>query len=292
MDDSEILVSNKLMQSVTLKRWAIVALAKSGKSNLEERNTALAAKLRPYANKHNITVLVFGEFPFSKSEVNSWRRAFASIAEVKTISTYSRGYNLKERFGYKYMCKFFSLDMYEYLEGYDYYMRCDTDCVVNTLNYDILEWTETNKVGYGFAMRKIEAHGPTKQLLPVWTQKYIRNCAIQPTGLMDEPLSTCFNFYNNWHIGSVSFFLRPDVQHFLRTVNDSGHILNDRWGDSTIQAYAVRLFMLPQSIRQVPNFEYYHGSHQRVVSTVGDGRKTNVPQKLKNWKYYDLADVA
>jgi hypothetical protein len=28
-------------------------------------------------------------------------------------------------------------------------------------------------------------------------------------------MRVCFNFYNNFHIGRVDFFVRPDVQHFL-----------------------------------------------------------------------------
>lgn len=184
------------------------------------------------------------------------------------------------------MCKFFALDIYEYLREFDYYMRCDTDCYLRSMEYDIMRWAEESNLGYGFAVRKLEAHGPTKQTIPVWVDKYITKCSLQPTAVMDRPLSTCFNFYNNWHIGKVSFFLRPDVRHFLTAVNSSGHILADRWGDSTIQAYAVRLFMHPAQIIQVPNFTYVHGSHgNKVVSTWNDGADTNVPQKLPNWTY-------
>lgn len=63
-------------------------------------------------------------------------------------------------------------------------------------------------------------------------------------------------------------------------------ILQHRWGDSTIQAYAVRIFMDPRDIVQVPNFTYIHGSHgDRIVSTFGDGSQTNVPQRLPNWVF-------
>jgi hypothetical protein len=181
------------------------------------------------------------------------------------------------------MCKFFSLDIYDYLNEYDYYMRVDSDNTIRTVDYDILQWAESVNVGYGFAMRKIEAHGPTKEKLPKWVDKYIETCHITPSAVMDEPLSTCFNFYNNWHLGRVGFFNRPDVRHFLMAVNASGYIQSDRWGDSTIQAYAVRLFMDPRQIVQVPNFAYVHGSHDKLVSTFGDGSDTNVPQRLKNW---------
>ena len=113
-----------------------------------------------------------------------------------------------ERFGNKYMCKFFAYDVYEYLKDeYDYYLRCDTDCYIKTLNYDIFQWTKDNNVEYGFAMRKLEAHKPTRDTLPIWTQKYITKSSIIPTALMDKELNICFNFHNSFHIGKVSFFL-------------------------------------------------------------------------------------
>ncbi len=269
------------------KRWAIVALARPNRADVDQRNSLLVEKLAPYSRNHNITIIFFSEKTFTPSVISAWKKRFQGTAQVRVIDTSSRGFNLPERYGYKYMCKFFSLDIYDYLKNdYDYYMRCDTDCYLNTVNYDILQWAEQANVGYGFSMRKLEAHKPTAQTLPEFTTKYIEKCQFSPTSIMDAPLSACFNFYNNWHIGKVSFFNRPDVRHYLEAVNSSGYILSHRWGDSTIQAYAVRLFMDPAQIIQVPNFTYVHGSHgNKMVSTFGDGSTTNVPQRLPNWKY-------
>jgi hypothetical protein len=216
-----------------------------------------------------------------------WTHLFSGVASVRYVNTYANGFDDAERFGYKYMCKFFALDMYEYLkDDYDYYMRCDTDCNLNKMDYDLLQWTEDHRVEYGFAMRKLEAHKPTRDTLPAWSQQYMSNCQMKPTAVMDQPFSTCFNFYNNWHIGKVSFFTRPDVRHYLMAVNASGFIRSHRWGDSTIQAYAVRMFMQPEHIQQVPDFVYTHASHgNTIVSTLGDGSATTVPQRLPNWKY-------
>ena len=60
------------------------------------------------------------------------------------------------------MCKFFMLDMYDYLKEYDYYMRVDTDCHITKLEYDVFKWIEDNKVQYAWGTRKLEPHGPTK----------------------------------------------------------------------------------------------------------------------------------
>lgn len=270
-------------------RWAIITLARPGRTDAEMkmRNENLIMKLKPYSHSHNITVIFFSELIFDDRVVADLEDDFKDVGSVRFIDTSANRYQGPESFGYKYMCKFFAVDVYEYLKNdYDYYMRCDTDCYLQELNYDILQWTVDNKVGYAFAMRKIEAHRETRVNLPFWTEKYMGKCDIRPTAVMDVPLSTCFNFYNNFHIGNVAFFTRPDVQHFLRAVNASGHILSSRWGDSTIQAYAVRLFMNPAAIVQIPEFSYIHGSHSnRLVSTFGDGHLTSVPQRLPNWKH-------
>ena len=267
------------------KKWAIVALIKPSRAKVNRRNELIAEMLKKFGTNRNVTIIFFSEEKFEESKVKSWQKQFAGFP-VRTVDTSSRGFNPPhQRYGYKYMCKFFTLDMYEYLEPYDYYMRVDTDCHIVKLDYNVFDWAEKNEVQYGWGTRKLEPHGPTKSTLPVWTQKYIENCGLYPSAPMDQDLSTCFNFYNNFHIGDINFFRRADVKHFLTSVNASGFIQSHRWGDSTIQAYAVRLFMNPSAIRYLPDFEYIHGSHgNRLVSTFGKGEKSDVPQRLPLWK--------
>lgn len=280
--------TDALHDPTTKKRWAIVALAKPGKPEIQKRNRMILEKVKPYADKHNITVIIFGEKLFPTKTIRAWKQQFSGVAEVEYINTASKAFtNVKYGFGYHYMCKFFMIDIYDYLrDKYDYYLRCDTDCYLSSVGYDIMKWAEDNYVGYGFGARKLEAHKPTRDTLTPFSEKYISDCGITPTAPMDQPFSKCFNFYNNFHIGRVSFFTRPDVRHFLEAVNASGSVQAHRWGDSTVQAYAVRIFMNPKQIMQVPSFKYIHGSHSNaVVSTFGDGRETTVAQKLPMWKY-------
>jgi hypothetical protein len=267
-------------------KWAIVALVRAGRktADTQKRNAMVADFIRPYAEKHSFTMIYFSEEKIPKAFDEGVTNRFKGIADVRFIDTADKGFSLREKYGYKYMCKFFGIDIYNYLREFDFYMRCDTDCFLKKPEYDIFQWAETNHVSYGFALRKLEAHGPTKHLMPKWVSNYMSNCSLQATSPMEYPMSTCFNFYNNWHIGRVLFFLQPDVQHFLHAVNASGHIISDRWGDSTIQAYAVRMFMQESQIRQVPNFVYTHGSHNLLVTTKNKGAATNIKQKLPYWK--------
>ncbi len=52
-------------------------------------------------------------------------------------------------------------------------------------------------------------------------------------------------------------------------MNSSLFIFRHRWGDSTLQATAVRLFMSPSAVQQLPNITYRHMSHSsKLVSSV------------------------
>eukprot|EP01035_Chromulina_nebulosa_P026535 gene26535-34746_t len=101
------------------KKWAIVCLARPGKmSDIIKRNKHIKDTISPYARSHDITLLFFSEKVFPSSALESWRTTFLNIASVQFINTKDRGYvSAPEKFGYKYMCKFFALDMYDYLQA-------------------------------------------------------------------------------------------------------------------------------------------------------------------------------
>lgn len=268
------------------KSWAIVALTrKLGAEDTRVRNEAIAWRIKPYAHKHNLTVVFFSEVELPADSFQSWNRIFKGIADVKYINTaekkLSKGEGGNDKgFGYKYMCKFFGIDMYEYLKDFDYYFRLDSDCYITRLKYDVFQWAEDHALGYGYAARKLEAHKETRETLPKFTQTYADGCSMAPA-VTAEPLTTCFNFYNNFHMGRVSFWRRPDVKHYLNAILASSGIAAHRWGDSTIQAYAVRMFMDPDQVLFVPDFAYVHGSHQNMqIDTAQNGRNTRLPQKL------------
>lgn len=167
----------------TKARWAIIALVQTRPDkllDLRRRNTKLMNKIKPYANLHNITFIFFSESIFPSQFLIDWENYYKGIANVRIINTAKNGFNSRKRFGYEYMCKFFGVDVYQYLkDDYEYYMRCDTDCFIKEMEYDVFQWTKDQNVGYGFSMRKIEAHQPTRETISVWTEKYSIKCNLQ-----------------------------------------------------------------------------------------------------------------
>ena len=66
---------------------------------------------------------MFSEYSFRENDIEEWKTTFKGIASVRTVDTSGDGFNLPEKYGYKYMCKFFMLDVYSYLKNdYDFYV--------------------------------------------------------------------------------------------------------------------------------------------------------------------------
>jgi hypothetical protein len=254
------------------------------------RNTALADAIRPFTTKKRLLSFQFySEDYFSDEIVTSWKDTFAGLGTAQLVNVRSRGYDVgtsgAKKFGYKWMCKFFTVDLYDYLRDFDYYLRVDSDNVLSPVPYDIFEWAERKKLEYAYVIRKLEPHQKTAESLPLFVENYVSKCHVHRQ-IREPPLKRdfIFNFYNNFHIGKVSFFNRPDVRHFLVAANAS-YLYAHRWGDSTIQAYAVRIFMSPQLVQQLPNVSYHHLSHGSALVTSDPEKKTQIPQVFPsgNW---------
>jgi len=278
--------NNNSRSIVDPTRWAIVALTRPTDINLNTRNANLKNYLRRYHSSHNISLLFFSEFKVKQRTKDLWLKIFKGIATIRIINTYDDGFDSDDRYGYKYVCRFFSVSIFKYLQAdYDYYLRLDGDVYIKRLDYDIFTWTKINDADYVFGTRKIESHGLTRQTLPPWIMNYTRQNNVTPSCDMNESLAFCFNFYNNFHIGKVAFFTSPQVTHFLNAVVDTTAIERLRWGDSTIHAYAVRLFSQPSKLFQVENFTYIHGSHGLVIVSNGHDIESTVPNQLPPWKF-------
>jgi hypothetical protein len=256
--------------------WAIVALVFRFENLTNKRNQLIAKYVKSvYSSNRNITIIMFSERKFTAEQIEEWKSDFnGTNTAFQFVDTTRHGFQgTREPFGYRYMCKFFMLDIYEHLQSYDYYMRCDTDCLLLKIDYDVVGWFESKDMQYGWLGSGVESHVPTAETMPPFVKNYTIQCGIEPTALGDRPLESPDHYYNNFHLGRTSFFLQLDVQHFLRAVLDSGYIVSHRWGDAVVQAYAVRIFGDPNRCSKVPaNMEYVHGSHKLKVVN-GEGQK-------------------
>tara|TARA_B100001057_G_C22863703_1_gene955623 strand:- start:3447 stop:4970 length:1524 start_codon:yes stop_codon:yes gene_type:complete len=158
--------------------------------------------------------------------------------------------------GYKGMCLFYSSEFVHYLSEYDYAIRLDGDSVVASELY-IDEFIESNKI-YGYVRDKQDSHRETCETLPVAIKSYVNDNNIKIN--CKESDINCWNFYNNFNISRLSFWNTQNFKNFMQFIHDQDGIEKHRWGDSTIQANAVKMFCKPNEIFKF-DFAYEHRSH-------------------------------
>lgn len=251
------------------KKNAIVCLVR-GKKNLSdydeliERNLSLQRNFSGFSDCDN---LIFHEGNITSEQQSyvkdaSPNSAFVTLPDKcfsKKHADRFLPYENTWRLGYKHMCRFFSVEIYPLLEEYQYYWRLDDDCFLHgELNFDPFEKLADSDCLYGYVREKIEGHKLTRETLPEFSRKYLE--AVHPEKVNDVDVSA-LNYYNNFHVSSVAFWSRPEVVNFLGSVDESGGIYKYRWGDSTIQAIAVRMFSEPEQRMKFEEVRYEHRSH-------------------------------
>ena len=74
-----------------------------------------------------------------------------------------------------------------------------------------------------------------------------------------------FNFYNNNGAGRIDFWMRDDVRAFLDSINRAQGIEKFRWGDSTIQALAMKFFAFEEDFLFMPDEMLLQEHHKHKV---------------------------
>ena len=175
-----------------------------------------------------------------------------STPEIRKLPRFKQGFNI----GYKGMCLFYSSEFIHYLDGYDYGIRLDADSIIGS-TFEIDNFIESGKL-YGYIRDKKDSHRETCETLPTEIKKYINahNIPIK----CDESSIDCWNFYNNFNMSKLSLWRSPQYVHFMNYINANGGIQRHRWGDSTIQANAVKMFVEQSNIVKF-DCAYEHRSH-------------------------------
>lgn len=240
----------------------------SGYKSLIRRNELLHSN---FNMKFNNDVIIFHEGNIKQEHQT---RIKELTPNIKFVDVSEKAFCLltgincqKEVLGYNHMCRFYAMQIYDYLDGYDYYMRLDDDSyIMSEIRYDIFKFMQENDIVYGYRFSKFDGHAETARTLPKTVLRYIK------TNKIDIKCDTANinhqNFYNNFHVSKVNFWKREDVKAFLKYIDEQGGIYRYRWGDSTIQALAVKMFTEPKQIYKFDDFDYYHASHNETIKAV------------------------
>lgn len=180
------------------------------------------------------------------------RREFFEVSSLLTDPEQMR------EVGYKNMCRFYGVKVYQLLDDYDYYMRLDDDSFVRSkLPFDMFAHLAEKKGDYIYRVHAdFEPHQPTSLTLPVFVKQYLASRGIDYSGIAINTE----NGFNSFHVTSLAFWRRPEVREFLRAVDDSRGFYWYRWGDSPLQYLCLKLFSDPSKRILVDNFDYENQS--------------------------------
>jgi hypothetical protein len=167
--------------------------------------------------------------------------------------------------GYRRMMHWYAIDVWIFFAKlntetacqYRYLFRLDEDSMIHSpIRYDIFDFMQSHQYVYGFRMCAYELE-VTRRMWTLWMQRHREFVPQRKIKL--EKLETC-GFYNNFFVADLTFFLDPDVQSFLRFIDQEGVIYRRRLGDLMIHSMAVYAFAKRESIHRFLDFTYEHAT--------------------------------
>lgn len=164
--------------------------------------------------------------------------------------------------GYRVMCAFNSVHIWNYCGEFDYIFRIDEDTLIGELNYDIFEYMESNNLDYMAGRFCEETHALTNTTIPSFAESILSG----KWHSEDYDQTELWVPYTNLYIAKTQLFLRNEVQSFLHKLIENPDFYYNRWGDHVVSGIVLKAFSSKEKVQTIPNFTYFHGSHRCVTS--------------------------
>ena len=152
--------------------------------------------------------------------------------------------------GYALMCKFNTIDVWNYLKPYKTALRVDDDCILDGKNWKDVFNTVSDDIPYKSPRWVNETHATTNKTLPEWLGD---DSQYYNTGMP----------YTNVFISRVGVWFRSDVQEWLKKLDESGNILRYRWGDAPLHDVVLKKFKIGHE--PLRGFKYFHDGGEQYT---------------------------
>jgi hypothetical protein len=188
--------------------------------------------------------------------INVTNNAFKKEKESIPLDESTLEFNI----GYRHMCSFWFVDFWNFLSDYEYLIRIDEDCYVNSNiddvftnlnNYFIITGkydTDRDYVTVGLnqlTLNFINKNSESGYIFKKNTEKY-------PSG---GPYTNFFGLSLNILKKNNMFFK------YIQEVDSSNQIYEKRWGDLPLWGEAIDYILGTECFFIDATFKYYHGSH-------------------------------
>lgn len=227
--------------------------------------------------------ILFQEIEFALPEYSEEIRKRIPEFYPHATHTSHRGFSM----GYRHMCDFFSGSLYEQpiLQGYEYYLRLDTDSfILSRIPFDIFAWMKSHDCEYSFIEPALQQDHPSV-IEGLWneTRGWLQANSIN-TQVSPETLPEGMMFYTNFEMGKVSSFSKGSAYYtFYSFIRATGNIFIKRWGDAPIKYLGVNLFIKPEAIQPVYGFIYQHGGVYDLFGYKKTFPWCVLPHRLSRW---------
>ena len=234
--------------------------------------------------KHDIIIFYDNKFPFLEQDQIDIKKGRNEITfrlldgelwcppeceEIKNNPDPKKWVQPYFSIGYRNMMRWYGILIYKYLTdlGYEWYMRMDDDSLLHSkIDYDLFRFMYDNNYQYGFRCYCNDHIEVSKGLIE-FCYNYCNNNNITPTFLHRYTLNNnstnsqnynILGYYNNFLISKLSFWMRDDVQNFLKAFDNSGYQYTLRWNDLISQAVTIQIFMERNKIYHFNDWTYEH----------------------------------
>ena len=262
----------------------------------------------PFLEKDQYEIKKNRNIKFHLLDDNLWKPP--DCEELKNNSDQSKWVQPKFSLGYRNMMRWYGVLIYKYLDnlGYEWYMRMDDDSLLHSkINYDLFQFMYNNNYEYGFRAYCNDAISVSDGLIE-FCYNYCNKNNIEPTFLNrytlynSEKTTKNYNilgYYNNFLITNLKFWLRDDVQLFLKHFDNSGFQYTKRWNDLISQAVTIQIFMERKKLYHFNDFSYEHTTfggifnNKHIIEWGGLYPDTKNESKLLDYtrKWYDTYGI-
>jgi len=165
--------------------------------------------------------------------------------------------------GYKHMCYFWSINLFEYLLDYEYVIRIDEDVFIQEIDTKILEAIIDQKIKFAAPYICPFLDHPD---VMVGLEKLTKEFSEKNNLKINSNISNVFAPNTNMMILNLDYYRdHTIIQNYLLDIKKSHGIYSNRWGDATIWG------IITQKLQEDPFYlcddvVYFHDSHKHLVN--------------------------
>ena len=163
--------------------------------------------------------------------------------------------------GYKNMCYFWSVNFFKYLIDYDYVIRIDEDCFLQSIPLDIIDKYKQNNIFFSSPYFQ----GDDDADVVVGMNAFFTNILINNN--LTKKIDQVKNPYTNFMIVNIPFFVNNNlIRDIHNKLTQSRCIFSNRWGDLPIWGYILSWFIDKQYYIEETSISYWHDSHRSEIN--------------------------